>query len=356
MLRFSSLVSLLSSGTVGFRVVNKRRVTPEPVPGETKSPAAEEYDYSGDGDYGGDGSENGDVCLTDWSDPMRFDCQLYEGAGWCDKTKFHSMGYGWCHRLRKCSNAPVRNGGWALRGQAAQGWGTFKAFMNRHVTARQVCAGCGAKCPQVRSTRKLNAIKEGCVDYSAPNEQVWRGPSGYTCGAYHHGGFCRWVNNTWQPGKLMEGYGELTSYRHWVKNGTGRTRMDPLQACCSCGGGCQCTHGWKAPKLSQCAREFVYQGKGYSGCTTAANRQVKGGGAWCAHDLKYKRGAWSRCVPCEAGWEPKPGSGCSSEFTYNGTTYSGCTLRTPTETQAWCAHDAVARGDRWSRCDRCKGQ
>jgi len=346
--RLMVLAALTSSQSVaGLRTGRKAA---REVVSKDKAEAEADGDYSG-----GDGSEDGDVCVKNWRDTQKFDCQLYEGAGWCDKTKHFSMGYGWCHMSNKCDNTPIVRGGWALQGAQRWGWGTFKGFTNNKFkyTARQVCAGCGAKCPPTPKKRSLNKIADQCVDYSAPNGQVFRGPSGYSCAAYHHGGFCRLVDGQWKNGPLMQGYGNLKNYKHWAMVGKNRQKIHPLQACCTCGGGCQCPTGWKAPRNSKCVREFEYQGKGYSGCTTVANPQVKGGGAWCAHNAKYKRGGWSRCEKCEAGWQPKANSKCASEFTFKGKKYSGCTTRKANATIAFCALDAVARGNRWEKCEKC---
>merc|ERR1719215_2225120 len=230
---------------------------------------------------------------------MKFDCQLYEGAKWCEYGADYQLGPGWCFKGKKCDRTGINKGGYALPGDQRWGWGTFKHFKTNKfpTTAQQACRGCGADCPATPPKRRLNTIPEGCVDYSAPNGQVWRGNAGYTCGAYHHGGFCKWLNNKWVPGTLMEGYGALDSYDHWALNGTRRVKMNPLQACCSCGGGSTCMSGWKLP--STCEREFTYKGKLFSGCTTEANSEVSEGGAWCSHNYKYGgKKKWSRCSAC----------------------------------------------------------
>merc|ERR1719343_844863 len=35
-----------------------------------------------------------ETSACDWKDDMDFDCQLYEGAGWCQNNG--DVGYGWC--------------------------------------------------------------------------------------------------------------------------------------------------------------------------------------------------------------------------------------------------------------------
>jgi len=296
----------------------------------------------------------GNQCPTQWEDSMHFDCQLYEGARWCDSSTADGEGYGWCEKSEKCDKTAIRYGGYALKGSQKWGWGDFVHFTDAQhpLKASEVCSGCGADCPSIAPTRTLNPIPEGCMDYPAANGLIWRGPSGYSCGAYHHGGFCiQDALGNWVPGTLMEGYGALTTYKNWARLGPYKTKMDPLQACCTCGGGCDCTNGWKPPVGSACVREFLYGGKAYSGCTMVDNVNGK---AWCSHNEKYTSGEWSECSKCAAGWKQAPRSTCVSEFTYKGKAYSGCTMVDSMDgSTAWCAHHATYVADEWSECESC---
>jgi len=246
--------------------------------------------------------KSSDPCPSDWTDSSKFDCQLYEGAKWCDPSTGNKQGSGWCTTDKKCDATSVDSGGYGLTGQQVRGWGTFSDYTGRwsSLDATEVCAGCGSSCaplPPVRPT--LNTIADGCIDYSAWNGQIWRDNSGYTCGSYHHGQFCIKDGSTWKAGKLFEGYGSFSTYTNLAMQGSSKVSMDPLQACCTCGGGSQCTNGWKPPAGSDCVREFEYQGKAYSGCTIVANAEV-GEGAWCSSKTKYEAGAWTKCDACSA--------------------------------------------------------
>merc|ERR1740121_1586946 len=64
-------------------------------------------------------------CPSEWTDSMHFDCQLYEGARWCDSSTRDSEGYGWCEESEKCDDTPVQRGGYALTGSQKWGWGDF---------------------------------------------------------------------------------------------------------------------------------------------------------------------------------------------------------------------------------------
>jgi len=315
------------------------------------NPMAQQREHQKGNRAAGDGAGS---CPSDWTDAMHFDCQLYVGARWCDTDTASGEGYGWCEASRKCDKTPVHRGGYALTGNQRWGWGDFRHFKDSQhpLTAAQVCSGCGADCPAIAPRRTLNSIPASCMDYSAATGQIWRDSSGYTCGAYHHGGFCiQDESGAWVPGELMEGYGALTTYRHWARKGTRNRKMHSLQACCTCGGGCDCTNGWKPLSGSVCVREFVYRGKAYSGCTLVDSH---GGVAWCSHNEQFQDGQWSECRKCAAGWKQALGSACASEFAYKGKTYSGCTMVDHVGGKAWCAHNARFSAGQWSECVRCQ--
>ena len=57
------------------------------------------------------------------------------------------------------------------------------------LNAIEACAGCGGTTPP-SVLRTLNTISASCRDHTATDGSEWRDSYGYTCSAYHHGGFC----------------------------------------------------------------------------------------------------------------------------------------------------------------------
>jgi len=120
-----------------------------------------------------------------------------------------------------------------------------------NITASDECPGCGGVCSSSSSPlRNLNPITENCVDYLDPTGKPWRDNYGYTCDAYHYGGFCTITND----GKYEEGglwnvdkYGKIATYKWWADDGTGfpnsGAKLDAFGACCTCGGGKTATIG-----------------------------------------------------------------------------------------------------------------
>jgi hypothetical protein len=112
-----------------------------------------------------------------------------------------------------------------------------------------------------------------------------------------------------------------------------------------------------------CLKEFDYEGKHFSGCTTTDHDTP-----WCSNTDPY-RGSWNKCVyscanPNEDEPENEPvlpsregdklchwemNANCSETFFYKGKDYDGCiTVDYPSP---WCSHDRIHKG-LWSTCDR----
>lgn len=185
-----------------------------------------------------------------------------------------------------------------MTGYQKWGWGENMGYYTSSGQAKvyQACKGCGADCPAT-VTEPLNIIKQGCLDYSAANGQIWRGPAGYSCGAYHHGRWCKYneTSGTWDNSGAMKYYSALDTYKNLAIKDGEQVEMSPLEACCSCGGGSLCPSGWTPPAGTGCAREFVYNSKAYSGCTLEDGY----GTGWCSYDVEYQSASkWDWCEPC----------------------------------------------------------
>lgn len=187
------------------------------------------------------------VCDENWSDEMNFDCQLYEGAGWCNKDG--DVGFGWCQSKRY---QDVTYKSCLSKVNYFFGWGSFSDFVESttDLTASEACVGCGAECTPSSSSssptplRELNPIADNCVDYLDDRGQNWRDSWGYTCSAYHYGGFCSITEDgQYEEGGLWNSdYGLIADYKWWADDGTGfpnkkGKRIDAFEACCTCGGG-----------------------------------------------------------------------------------------------------------------------
>jgi hypothetical protein len=181
-------------------------------------------------------------CKDDWTDnmgPPGFDCQLYEGAGWCAADG--KVGPGWCQSSKFLQST---NKSCLATVDYAFGWGTLSAFTKAlQPTAAQACKGCGADCPENTKKRTPNALPAGCADYSASDGRPWRDSWGYTCDAYRYGNFCvKNAKGKWVAGGLWSkaDYGPLLSeYAWWAKVGSSKKKLAATSACCVCGGGKQ---------------------------------------------------------------------------------------------------------------------
>ena len=125
---------------------------------------AEDYDLAG--------------CQTEigkWTDARGFDCQLYEGAGWC--TDQRGLGPGFCqeHCLTKRTGSP----------NAFQ-WDSITSAQYQNgkgVGPLDACAGCGANHDESKLAkhRVLNTYAANCVDYTAADGGAWRDAGKWHC-------------------------------------------------------------------------------------------------------------------------------------------------------------------------------
>ena len=129
-------------------------------------------------------------------------------------------------------------------------WGTLEQQTDdTHMVAAPMnaCAGCGAAVEEEARAcmRQLNTLDPRCADLTANSAGLpWRDSWGYSCAAYHHGGFCRKLpSGQWVQGGLWrKEYGPLVDFAWYAMMADGATRrVDATTACCTCGGGTMTT-------------------------------------------------------------------------------------------------------------------
>jgi len=177
-------------------------------------------------------SSNTCVNGDDFVDSRGFNCEVYEGAGWCVRSDEDEVvfGEGWCKRWPRdsfndspCDVMPGRKRMY-----------TFEHYANdAGIDARVCCCNQLAEddYPYNRGWDNYDASQpEGtyCNDKQFENGHDWHDKRGWTCKAYHYGDLCDadgtrgggWNNAEW--GTLQE----------W-----GREEENAKHMCCACGGG-----------------------------------------------------------------------------------------------------------------------
>eukprot|EP00440_Ansanella_granifera_P022086 gb/GFBE01023985.1/.p1 GENE.gb/GFBE01023985.1/~~gb/GFBE01023985.1/.p1 ORF type:complete len:507 (+),score=124.10 gb/GFBE01023985.1/:1-1521(+) len=111
----------------------------------------------------------------------------------------------------------------------------------------------------------------------------------------------------------------------------------------------------------KCVSPFEYKGQTYTNCTRANHNRM-----WCAHDVEYKTGRWSRCteVPCESSLLHLSTmlDKATSQKHPKGTVPAACddseSSEFPEKTGGWCYADCPAGYEaHGSKCwTSCEGQ
>jgi hypothetical protein len=157
-----------------------------------------------------------------------FTCQIYTEAQWC--TADGREGAGWCRSDHSSC---------LMHDTAPFSWGVIGDFaMSAGVSALDACAGCGAPCTPAPSTfpnRTLNELSPTCTDLRAHGTRPWRDAYGYTCGAYHHGQFCRHdpANGTWSASWDASQMGRIEQYAWWAQRDGQALMLSAFDVCCT---------------------------------------------------------------------------------------------------------------------------
>lgn len=156
----------------------------------------------------------------EWEDSWHYNCTVYEGARWCMVNEAGETveGPGWCNWLGpdtdKC-NIPK-----GVR------WPKFEYAVKGGKWAKSCCCNTGLAETYPYEEDSPN-FGGDCVDKLGRSGAVWNDGNAYSCRSYHYGSFCR-MDGT--PGTgWTASFGDLSDYT-W-------DGLDPLEACCSCGGG-----------------------------------------------------------------------------------------------------------------------
>jgi len=168
-----------------------------------------------------------------FEDSRGFNCDVYEGAGWCAKDGNDVVeGDGWCKRWPKadyvnvdeveCRVMPGRNRMY-----------TFGHYVNDDGLDARVCCCDTGKADEYQYDLGWGANGGTCNDVTFHDGVAWHDRNGWTCRVYEFGNLCTaygtpgsgW-NNDW--GSIKDnGFIDLTL----------ADEIDASDACCACGGG-----------------------------------------------------------------------------------------------------------------------